>query len=240
MKRKRTEECYWAIRHFKGTSFVDLLFSDDAKQFRRSTKLLGVPWEHAQPGQPKSNGIAEALVGSLNDAIRACCVTAGLPSCFWPFVGVTVAILRNAWRHEDGTSAHAERFAVEFAGRCITPGALVWFRPSVTKVKMAKMMPRLQPGIFLGYELTQGCKWNGVYFVADLESFRGIHLNQAMSAKHFTHIAHATKVVRLPDSDNFVFPLKKQYDFDNGVGDIAGLNAAMYSGPHIKDLDKIE
>ena len=99
-------------------------------------------------------------------------------------------------------------------------------------------MPRLQPDVFLGYELQQGCKWRGLYFVADLESFRGVHLNQATPAKYFTHIAHATKVVRVPDGDP-VFPLKNQYDFDNGVTDIAGLNRALYGNRNIPEADKI-
>ena len=37
-----------------------------------------------------------------------------------------------------------------------------------------------------------------------------------------------------------MFPLKNQYDFDNGVGDIAGLSRAMYQGPHIKEVEKIK
>ena len=92
----------------------------------------------------------------------------------------------------------------------------------------------------MGYELAQGCRWNGVYYVADLEAFRGIHLNQATPAKYFTRCVHATKVTRVPDSDTWSFPLKNQYNFDNGYTDIAGFNAALYSGPHIKKLDKNE
>ena len=34
--------------------------------------------------------------------------------------------------------------------------------------------------------------------------------------------------------------MKNQYNFDNGYTDIAGLNAALYSGPYIKELDKID
>ena len=134
-------------------------------------------------------------------------------------------------KHQGGISAWNDRFGEEFDGRAISPGALVWFRPSTVKVRMGKMYGRLQPGVFLGYELGQGCVWRGVYYVADLESFRGIHLNQATPAKRFTHCVHATKIVRVPDSGAWTFPLKNQYDFDNGYIDIAGLNAALYSGP---------
>ena len=239
MKRERTEDCYWSLKHFKGESYVELLYTDDAPQYRRCSKMLGIPWDHSEPGQPRNNAIAEALGGSKQDAIRACSVTGGLPGCFWPFVGTAVTVLRNARKHEDGVSAHFERFGREFDGRCIAPGAMVWFRPAITKYKVAKTMPRLQPGVFLGYEQQQGCAWRGIYYVADLESFRNLHLHQAAPARLFTHCAHATKVIRVPDEDHWIFPLKKQYDFDNGVGDIAGLNRVMYGGPHIKECDKI-
>ena len=73
---------------------------------------------------------------------------------------------------------------------------------------MSKTYGRLQPGVFLGYELTQGCAWRGIYYVADLEAFRGIHLNQAAPAKHFTHCVHATRVIRVLDNDSLIFPLK--------------------------------
>ena len=78
------------------------------------------------------------------------------------------------------------------------------------KYKLTKTMPRLQPGIFMGYGLSQGCVWNGIYYVADVESFRGKFLNQATSARRLTHIVHATKVIRTPDSDSWVF-LSKAY-----------------------------
>ena len=125
LKHERTEDVYWALKHFKGLSQVDLLYSDDAPQFRRAARMLGIPWDHSQPGQPKSNSIAESLGGVSVDTIRACCVTAGLPACLWNFVGPTAAVSRNAWRHEDGVSAHFERFLEEFKGKPLAPGQLV-------------------------------------------------------------------------------------------------------------------
>ena len=106
LKRRRTEDAYWAIKHFVGQLQVDLLYTDDAKEYKRSARMLGIPWDRSVPGQPKSNSIAESLVGVSTDTVRACCVTAGFPSCLWPFVGPTQAIQRNAWTHEDGVSAH--------------------------------------------------------------------------------------------------------------------------------------
>ena len=149
-------------------------------------------------------------------------------------------MLRNAYVHEDGYSAYYHRFGEQFPGLLIPPGALVWFRPAVTKGQLSKPYPRLQPGVFLGYELQPGHRWKEIYYVADLESFRGIHLNQATPPGVFKHCAHATGVVKIPHYDYWVFPLKNQYDFDNGCEDIAGLNNALYEGPHIKHVDKVK
>ena len=66
-----------------------------------------------------------------------------------------------------------------------------------------------------------------------------MNLNQAAPARNFTHIAHKTRVVRVPDGDP-VFPLKKQYDFDNGVTDIAGLSRALYGHRVVPEADKID
>ena len=101
-------------------------------------------------------------------------------------------------------------------------------------------MPRLQPGIFLGYELQSGYRWKKLYYVADLEAFRGIHLNQATPPRAFKNIVHVTRVIKIPEYKQWVFPLKNQYDFDNGVTDIAGLNRVLYQGPYLKDFDQIK
>ena len=43
LKRERTEDVYWALKHFVGTSLVDLLYTDGAKQFKISARMLGFP-----------------------------------------------------------------------------------------------------------------------------------------------------------------------------------------------------
>ena len=80
LKSEHTEDVYWAMKHFKSTSMVDLYYTDKAPQFWRSARLLGVPWDHSEPGQPKNNSIAEALGNVSVSTIRACCVTAGFPA----------------------------------------------------------------------------------------------------------------------------------------------------------------
>ena len=125
--------CYWVIKHFKGGEYLDLLFIDDARQVRRAAKKLGVSWDHSQAGVPRSNTITDTLVGSICDAIRACSVTAGLPACFWQYLGAHICLLRNVFIDDDGESAYYQRFAEHFAGLAIPPGALVWLHLAVSK-----------------------------------------------------------------------------------------------------------
>ena len=117
--------------------------------------------------------MVEALVGSQCDGIRALEVAGGFPDCCWPFLVPALAMYRNTEIHDDGKYAWYERFCEHLEGQRIALGALVWFRPSVTKYKLAKILPRFQPGVFLGYELAPACRWKTPYMVADLESFKG-------------------------------------------------------------------
>ena len=109
-EKTNTRDCYWAIKHFKGEEYVDMLFTDDARQLRRAAKKLDISWDHSQAGVPRSNAIAEALIGSVTDAIRACSVSASLPACFWSFLGACICFLRNVFVHDDGESAYHQRF----------------------------------------------------------------------------------------------------------------------------------
>ena len=111
-----TDDTFWALQHFKGKAYCELLYSDDAKQIRKASRSLRIPWDHAQAGVSRTNAIAESLVGSQCDAIRALMVIAGLPACFWPFVGVAMVMFRNTSIHDDGASAWYERFGSHFEG----------------------------------------------------------------------------------------------------------------------------
>ena len=102
LERERTEDVHWALKHFKGIGWVDLIYTDYAKQYKKSARMLGIPYDHAWQGHPRSNAVAERHGGTNQDAIRACCVTGGLPGCFWPFIGTCVCVLSNARRHSDG------------------------------------------------------------------------------------------------------------------------------------------
>ena len=48
MKRQQTEDVDWALKHFIGNLSVDLLYTDDAPQYNRLSRLLGLPWDKVQ------------------------------------------------------------------------------------------------------------------------------------------------------------------------------------------------
>ena len=53
-------------------------------------------------------------------------------------------------------------------------GAAVIFKPSPTKGHTDKPLPTGQQGIFLGYRIAPGGRWNGEYLVENIEYFAGL------------------------------------------------------------------
>ena len=52
-------------------------------------------------------------------------------------------------------------------------GALVFYHPHQPVLKqMPKFQERTRPGIFTGWGLSPGMKWDKTYLVADLDDFR--------------------------------------------------------------------
>ena len=103
-------------------------------------------------------------------------------------------IPRNAWSKRHGT---------DFTGQRLPFGCGVYFKPAVTKYVLDKANARAYVGIFLGYRLAQGCRWNGEYIVADLTDFVNLDLAEAASGQGIHLYEHVTKVVRLPKTVSY-------------------------------------
>ena len=84
-------------------------------------------------------------------------------------------------------------------------------KPAPTKYSVDKACARARYGMFLGYRLSPGCRWNGEYLVGDLSDFVDLDLCEDASARGVQIYEHVTKVVQLPKG-GYVFPLKKRYD----------------------------
>ena len=88
------------------------------------------------------------------------------------------------------------------------------FLPSPTKYTDTRHSARMKPGVFWGYVIHPGQKWNGEYRVADLSDYTGKSLHASEPSTSFNIVPHTTKSVRLT-RHGVVFPLKGRYDRDN-------------------------
>ena len=94
-------------------------------------------------------------------------------------------------------------------------GCGVYFKPSSTQRENSAAEPALSFGIFLGYRIAPGGKWNKEYLIADLDSFCGKDLSANADRGQFWWGSwHIVKQVKLSDK-GIHFPLKERYDWFN-------------------------
>ena len=88
-------------------------------------------------------------------------------------------------------------FRAPLRGELVPFGHAVYFLPSPTKYSASKMAPRMQPGIFLGYRLAPGGRWNGEYLAVDLSDFTGHDLHVDADGYDARVTPRITKQVRV-------------------------------------------
>ena len=79
---------------------------------------------------------------------------------------------------------------------------------------MGKAEPRLDYGIFLGYRVAPGGRWNGEYLVCSLDNFIGACLRWDAESTAFNLSVHITKKVVF-DHKELRFPLQERYNWWN-------------------------
>ena len=89
-------------------------------------------------------------------------------------------------------------------------------------------------GVFLGYVMQPGHKWNGEYYVADLKSFVGKVLRDDARPRECKVPIDTTTTVEKPAI--IKFPLKEAYDYQNRT--LAGLSGSLgtLSGGNCPDM----
>ena len=75
------------------------------------------------------------------------------------------------------SNAWVKRHGRDFPGKRLPFGCGAFFKPAVTKYHLDKANTRGVFGIFLGYRLAPGGRWNGEYRVADLSDFTELDLS---------------------------------------------------------------
>ena len=162
---KNTEDVVRAVKYFMGRRTIREAYSDKARQFVKGMEALKIPFDHALPGRPSTNSLAERNNQFVIATTTTCLLEAGLPACFWKFVIRCVCHLLNVEPGEDDVSAWCKLHGAEFKGNKIPFGALVYFKPSGARAneQAHKFDPKGIPGVFAGYEIAPGVNWRRQY-----------------------------------------------------------------------------
>ena len=162
---KNTEDVVRAVKYFMGRRTIREAYSDKARQFVKGMEALKIPFDHALPGRPSTNSLAERNNQFVIATTTTCLLEAGLPACFWKFAIRCVCHLLNVEPGEDDVSAWCKLHGAEFKGDKIPFGALVYFKPSGARAneQAHKFDPKGIPGVFAGYEIAPGVNWRRQY-----------------------------------------------------------------------------
>ena len=162
---KNTEDVVRAVKYFMGRRTIREAYSDKARQFVKGMEALKIPFDHALPGRPSTNSLAERNNQFVIATTTTCLLEAGLPACFWKFAIRCICHLLNVEPGEDDVSAWCKLHGAEFKGDKIPFGALVYFKPSGARAneQAHKFDPKGIPGLFAGYEIAPGVNWRRQY-----------------------------------------------------------------------------
>ena len=81
-----TEDCEMALKMFAGLKLkIQTFYGDSEGGLQAACKKNGIPYRRAQPGNPKTNSLAERANGDILNGARSLLLQAGLPASFWPF-----------------------------------------------------------------------------------------------------------------------------------------------------------
>ena len=97
---------------------------------------------------------------------------------------------------DEGNSPWKARHGTDFKGKVFPFGCGVHYLPAPTKGMNSKAAPAMSYGIFLGYRLAPGGKWNGQYIIGELSDFSGMSLNKdEPETECYIHPHHTEQVV---------------------------------------------
>ena len=156
------------IREFTGKRLKEVqeFYSDNAREFKSASRILGKPNPNSIPRRPQSNSRTESRMGRTGDRIRAVLWVSRLWHMFWTFAGKYVCTMHNLTNVLKDGEFKDETFYKALTGddahglRLYDFGAEISFVPpkstNKTQESREKYESRGVPGIFLGYKLQPG------------------------------------------------------------------------------------
>ena len=157
----------------KATTSFNFLCCDNAGELVGSG--LDMEWnaDTSTPGEPKSSGTVERIVGHIKEGLRTNLRASGMPPLWWLCAGRHFAFAWNATYHA-GHSPYVDRFNKICKAPRIPFGAMVWFLPTLrhnNKSRPGNFGAVALKGIFLADHTHTGREWRGDFEVAELGSF---------------------------------------------------------------------
>jgi hypothetical protein len=158
------------MKHFVGPNRKPkLTYSDNAPEYISSLTEENWTFDTATTGRSESNGVAERAVEDVKQGTTSSLLQGGMFPEHWPTASEHYCHSNNITPDENGVTPWALHHTLgDFPGLHIPYCAKIYFYPVPAK---AKALPRHQenaiPGLFVGWKLGSGGKWNGEYIVFD-------------------------------------------------------------------------
>ena len=155
-----------------GSDTIKIFFSDGSPELKKTAQCLRVAHGRSTPYRPQSNSRIELHNQLVLRGGRSALLQSDLPHAFWPYAGRHWMHSRNIEHPLDGgMSFWARRHGHEFSGHLVPFGAEIIFKPPKIKDPHLKFDPVGSRGVFLGYALNPGGRFDGDYLCAKLEDF---------------------------------------------------------------------
>jgi hypothetical protein len=190
------------------------MYSDNEPSIKTACKQLSVLWDPCQPGIHQHNGVIENMNLQIVYDIKVTLAAAGLPACMWPYALAFVCMMHNITKGKDETTPWCKKFGEDFDGEQLPMGCGVFFLPGAARYKNSKAAPAMSYGIFMGYRLAPGSRWNKQYIILDLDDFIGQSLHIDTPGSEYRVYPHLTEQIRL-GKRGVCYPLKDVYDRAN-------------------------
>ena len=168
---KSAEEVLTAFQRFLGPQQTcEHVYTDNAKEYIKALKQLGLSQDTCTPHRSETNGIAESCVRKVKQGTSCCLIQSGLASEWWRessrcFCFLSVAVDK----FHDGFTAYHRRFGHPFDGPIYPFGCKVHYHPisDKDKARLHQFGAKTLPGIFVGYNQRAGGQWSGDLEVLD-------------------------------------------------------------------------
>ena len=169
-KNRSAERVEESIRHFLGpTVHAAIIFhSDNAPEFGKACHSLGIVHRPGTPNDPQTHALEERNNQHVIQGCRAVLAASGLPTGWWPYAIKYFAVANTCYHiGKDGKTAWERKHSEPF------PGPLVPFGARVTFVAHSqhKMQPTGTDCIFLGWNITPGCKFSGEFTIMPVKEY---------------------------------------------------------------------